>query len=369
MSVINPTDPGEIGAAQVGCTHDRQDVGSLLTQWLHAPAGAELDRTLAGVLDEAVDPVIRRIIRRKFGKESGAHDAEDVASEARFQLIEYLLRLRAKPAADGDPPVIDLPAYTATVVYSVWANHLRRRYPKRAMLLNRLRHLLSNRAGPSGFALWAGAGGVRLAGFSAWEEEKRALEPTPRRQWLLSDPAAAAADAFRAAGQIPADLARLTAGLLDWLGGPLELRDLTGVLVELLGLREPGDSGAGDSTEGEFATPDPRPSPHETLRWKEYLGWLWREVMTLPLRQRTAFLCHSSLLREMEIIGLTSIRAAAAALEISPELMAEIWTRLPLNDLDIAALLGNDSTRQQIINLRKVARTTLGEAWQASLKT
>ncbi len=82
--------------------------------------------------------------------------------------------------------------------------------------------------------------------------------------------------------------------------------------------------------------------------------------MTLP--QRTAFLLHSNCLRETELLGLTSVRQAAALLEMPPERMAEYWNALPLEDRAIAAWLGLES--QQVINLRKVARGILGRAWR-----
>ncbi len=367
MLASDATPSDSAGNGLPACSPDFSVSDCRLVQWLRTAPRAEADQLLIHLLEEIIQPVIYHVVSRKFGKDIKAPDAEDIVSEARHQLIHRLQRLRDESRAGEELPAFDLLAYTAAVTYTAWANHLRRRYPARAMLLNRLRHLLGNRAGPHGFALWQAADGTRLAGFSVWQAEGHAATQTPRQQWLLTDSAAAAADAFSKAGRVPTDLARLTAGLLDWLGGPVELRDLTGALMDLLGLTEPGDRLAHEAAEAQFAVLDPQPSPHETLRWKEYLGWLWREVMTLPLRQRTAFLCHSSLLREMELLGLTSIRAAAAALEISPERMAKIWARLPLNDLDIATLLAN-SNRQQIVNLRKVARATLGEAWRAFSK-
>ena len=367
MTPAASPDGQDTGAGLPPCSGNGEDNDVRLTRWLTAPAGIDADRALARLLEEVALPVINRIVRGKFGKGSGGVDAEDITSETRLQLIRYLQGLRERTLADGETPAVNFPAYAATVTYTVWASYLRRRYPGRAMLLNRLRYLLENRAGPQGFVLWQSSGGERLAGFTVWRKEERAAEPTPRRHWLLTDAQAAAADAFEGVNRVPTDLAALTAGLLAWLGGPLELRELTRVLAELLGLAEPDGLPSEDAEDAGYSAPDPAPSPHETLRWKEYLGWLWREVMGLPLGQRTAFLCHSSLLREMELCGLTSIRAAASALEIQPEKMAKIWSRLPLNDLDIAALLGSGN-RQRIINLRKTARATLGLAWQAVRK-
>ena len=56
-------------------------------------------------------------------------------------------------------------------------------------------------------------------------------------------------------------------------------------------------------------------------------------------------------------LGVATFREVAAALEIGPEELAELWNRLPLEDLEIAARLGLD--RQQVINLRSTARQKL----------
>ena len=42
--------------------------------------------------------------------------------------------------------------------------------------------------------------------------------------------------------------------------------------------------------------------------------------------------------------------------------MARLWNQIPIEDLVIADLLGKP--RQQVINLRRVARDRLGAAWK-----
>jgi hypothetical protein len=54
---------------------------------------------------------------------------------------------------------------------------------------------------------------------------------------------------------------------------------------------------------------------------------------------------------------VASFREVAGALETTPPDLAELWNRLPLEDLEIAARLGLD--RQQVINLRSTARERL----------
>jgi hypothetical protein len=56
-------------------------------------------------------------------------------------------------------------------------------------------------------------------------------------------------------------------------------------------------------------------------------------------------------------LGVASFREVAEALETTPEELAGLWNRLPLEDLEIATRLGLE--RQQVINLRCTARERL----------
>jgi hypothetical protein len=57
------------------------------------------------------------------------------------------------------------------------------------------------------------------------------------------------------------------------------------------------------------------------------------------------------------LLGIAGIDRLAAAVGMSANELAEIWSELPLGDAAIAARLG--VTRQQVINLRKSARERL----------
>jgi hypothetical protein len=65
-------------------------------------------------------------------------------------------------------------------------------------------------------------------------------------------------------------------------------------------------------------------------------------------------------------LGVASFRDAAAALEMPPEELAQLWNRLPLEDKEIAARLGVD--RQQVINFRSTARERLARRENAPTK-
>ena len=322
----------------------------LLQPYLEASAERDAAAPLAALFALQAEPIIEQILRVKRARSGQPNDVADVASAAR----EYLVRQLGLLRAGAREPIRDFRGYVASVTYSAWAEYLRERHPQRAMLLNRLRYLLENRTAQKGFALWDDAEGQKWCGFSSWRE--RMGGASPKLQWLLVDPAAAVADALPGANPAAMILPELVAGLLRWLGGPIELRDLTTALAEVSGFART------ESRPTDEAEIDPRNSPAEELIWKEYLRWLWQEIATLSERQRRAFLLHAEVVRDFDSLGIASLRAIAASLQLKANELAEIWNRIPLDDLTIAKML--DCSRQQVINLRRVARDKLGAAWR-----
>ena len=73
---------------------------------------------------------------------------------------------------------------------------------------------------------------------------------------------------------------------------------------------------------------------------------LWQEISSLPLRQRIALLLSlrdaqgAALLWVFPLTGVASIRHIARTLEIPDRELAELWSRLPLDDLTLGARLG-----------------------------
>lgn len=199
----------------------------LLTLYLEAADEAVAGQQLAALFSLHASPVIQQVLR---AKQSNEMERDDVASAARIYLLRQLSFLRSGERAE---PIRDLRAYAASVTYSAWAESLRARHPQRALLLNRLRYLLENKTTQKGFALWADEDGNKWCGFAAWS--RRTGGATPKRHWLQSDPVAAAREAFGEADPAALILPELIAALFRWLGGPIELRDLTNAVAEILG--------------------------------------------------------------------------------------------------------------------------------------
>jgi hypothetical protein len=335
----------------------------LLLPFLSAPTEREREQRLIDLIEREAMPVLQRVLRGKFraiGDSSGedARDFEDVVSGAREDLVRQLQLLRDGQKAE---PIVNFRAYCGAVAYTVWAEHLRRMYPARSMLLNRLRYLLENRTNQRGFGIWDGASGEHLCGFEKWRDGNLA-PATARLQRLILEPVNTAQEALGRSDFESINLAAVVAGLFEWLGGAIELRHLVEVMGELLQVSDWKESLDADASEEMITLQDASQSPVEAMKWREYLRWLWQGIAQLSLPQRTAFLLHSDVTFEFEANGVASIRDIAALLEIPPEEMARRWNLIPLEDLVIAELLGKE--RQQVINLRRVARDRLGAAWK-----
>jgi len=104
--------------------------------------------------------------------------------------------------------------------------------------------------------------------------------------------------------------------------------------------------------------------PTVQIEQRQYLEKLWREIRDLRPPQRMALLLNlrdgdgANAAALLLLAGIATFDDVAAALEMESPRFAELWPRLPINDLEIAEMLG--VARQQVINLRRAARERLG---------
>ena len=89
---------------------------------------------------------------------------------------------------------------------------------------------------------------------------------------------------------------------------------------------------------------------------------LWIEICTLPVHQRRALALNvpGLDLRTLPQEQIASFSSIAGTLEMTPEALAALWNRLPLDDTEIAGILG--TTEAKVRNLRQSAYRTL--AWR-----
>lgn len=340
-----------------------------LLPWLAAPAGCAAEALLERLLAEQVEPVLREIVSyqfRVFGEAAGRaaqlSESEDVCAEVRLQLVARLNELKRQPLAQG---IHNLRSYVAVTAYRACYEYLRRKYPRRYGLKHKVRFVLNQQ--PQ-FALWTTGRQQWVAGWPAWEAQKLPLAGRQHPQisgWL------AAPQTFLAAHQLTgradaAGLTQLLTVIFNALQQPLDLDELVNLVAAFCGIKDLPpltESSTDDASNWLAQVADQAPDVAETLAQRSHLSRLWQEIRQMSPRHCAALLLNlrdekgSSVTELLVYTGVASFRALAAALALTESELAELWQKLPLDDLTLAKRL--DLTRQQIINLRRSARERL----------
>jgi DNA-directed RNA polymerase specialized sigma24 family protein len=348
-------------------TKERTD--ELLHPFLRAGSSAESENLLAGIISEHAHPIIRNIIKAKlrvsFNQQDGGHlnqDALEIGSEIKGTLLAELQSLKNLPR---QKTINNFRNYVAVVTYNACYDYLRRKYPRRHSLKNRLRYLLTHRID---FALWESAEGEWLCGEADWRGRKSVADAERRLRELAQDGSGFVRSKLSGVNAARLELAELLKAVFEELKGPVELDGLATLIAYLQGTGDERDeqTARSDGEEDEDPTaqlPDSRPGVATQVDLKIYLEKLWLEILELPPGQRAAVLLNlkdaqgSSMVEMFPITGIASIRQIAEALEIPAQEFAKLWNELPLDDNKIASRLGIN--RQQVINLRKSARDRL----------
>ena len=314
---------------------DRND--PLLHPLLSAETAEDREERLEALLTGHAFARIDRALDSRY-RQSGLSPAqrEDVRAEILLRLVN---RLHALLHDDAGEPVASFCDYVAVVAFNTFDSFLRRTYPLRSKLKNRIRYAL--RHDPR-LAEWE-SGGEFIAGLAKWRERGRVLESI---------------DVPHEVTRPFADLRPLLVTLLEQAGHPVSVQALVNAVAELQDV--PGHDLLQSLTERGGVAPR---DIAEELATASFLREVWAEICALPLPQRTALLLNArdasgeSVIRFLPLTGIASARQIGETLAIEAVQLAELWNELPLGDAKIAVLL--QVTRQQVINLRQAARNRL----------
>lgn len=294
---------------------------------------AEVERLVMTVVRPVCRDVIRRFSMQEWRIEP--NEEEDIVSTI---CIRLLRKLQILPQMQEEA-IARLDLYVEILAKNVLYEYLRKRYPARSRVRNRIRYIASR---DPRFAIWPTVLGPAV-GLWAWNGSKvvaSAVDVTPSP--LMRDerhPGAAIAEVLRALGK-PVRLEALVAKCCEWWG-----------VAELQRSWDVDD--------------EPVEAPAiQRFETRQTIEVLWREIRDLPRFQRAALLLN---LREpgggrnaiafFITLGVATIDAVALSVGMTTRELAELWDQLPLDDLTIASRFG--LSRQQVINLRKSARRRL----------
>ena len=337
----------------------------LLLPFLDARIEADSEAVLEELVVKHVQPLVRGIIAYKlnasslrFGISGDRQEVDDVSNEVIVKVIRTLRDYKSSPRATS---ILSLRRYVATMAYNASDEYLRRKYPSRYSLKNKVRYILTRQPG---LVLREGENGKALCGLARWGSPEKAV-PNPLRESRegLDD---FLRGKFRTTALAQSNPAELVAAILEFTNSPLEIDDLVSVMAELLGVRD-----ARPLTEQDTLRPgdltrlssDAREVIDDSLDRREKLRRVWDEILQLSLRQRTALLLNlrdesgGAAIILLPMLRVATMREIAAALNRTAEEIAAIWDRLPLEDAAIGEMLG--ASRQQVANLRKCARERL----------
>jgi RNA polymerase sigma factor (sigma-70 family) len=314
------------------------------------------DELLLELISVHAEPVIKGVIRFKLRLSSyratQRAEADDIYQEVLLQLLAQLQKFRKLPEGH---PIADLRGMAAVIAHRTCARWMRRQFPERHALKNRLHYLVTRQRG---FALWQNADGQLVCGFAAWQDQKKNesrrsldLETLPAH---IRPPKSAK----------PQELADTIAAVFNHVGHPFEFDELVTAMASLLGVSDQPLESLAEDEDAVASLPDvAEPDPAWRIEKRMFLQRLWEELEQLPRNQRAALLLN---LKESSgfgcitlfpATGVATLRQLAAAVEMTAESFAELWNDLPLEDAKIAELLG--LTRQQVINARKSGRERL----------
>jgi RNA polymerase sigma factor (sigma-70 family) len=335
-------------------------IDTLLEPLLLHASDEQADELLSRLITVYAEPVIKRIICYKlhlsFHQAAQQAEADDIYQEVLVQLLAELQRLRKQP---DEHPITDVRGLAAVIAHRACSRWMRRQFPERHALKNRLQYLLTRQRG---LALWQDEDRKLVAGFAAWQGQRKAVAVARLRH--LSDDEGLMAHIWMLQSGRQRELGDALAAIFNHLGSPVEFDELVSALAALLGIRDqPIESIADDEDAVAFRAAACEPDPAWQVEKRIFLQRLWEELQQLPLNQRAALLLNlkdadgCGCIALFPATGVATLRQLADALEMSADRFAELWNELPLEDATIAELLG--LTRQQVINARKSGRERL----------
>ncbi|SRR6266545_1441015 len=335
-------------------------IDTLLEPLLLDASDEQADEVLLRLINVHAEPVIKGVIRYKLrlsaSRATQQAEADDIYQEVILQFLGQLRRFRELP---GGHPIADVRGMAAVIAHRACSRWMRRQFPERHALKNRLHYVLTRQRG---LALWQNEAGKQVAGFAEWQEQKRVMT-SARLEHLADNEELSSQIGILKSGK-QKELAEAVATIFNHIGSPIEFDELVTALGILLGISDQPIEALAEGEDAFDSLPaSGAPDPAWQIEKRFFLQRLWEELQQLPLNQRAALLLNlkdaggGGCITLFPATGIATLRQLADVLEISPDSFAELWNELPLEDSRIAELL--KLTRQQVINARKSGRERL----------
>ena len=292
-----------------------------------------------------VETEVRQMLARllKLVGNQQQQELDNLCTEVLSELRSGLKQMGSEPTPHE---LAEFSRYTSGVTYRAYSEYVRWKYPRLHRLRTQLRYLFKS---DDRLAIWQTGDTTWLCGLRG---DAGTMQPTGR----IPSPGELKKLLENLDPSLPGDL---VVRLLEASSGSVELNDLVELVAPLWSFPDKAVNASGQPQ----PIDRPQQSAAASLEFAEWLARFWAETCTLPLPQRRALLLslrddrNASVLVLLPLSGIASVRQIANALELPETELASVWRQLPLDDAAIAGRF--NSTLQQVINLRKLARSRL----------
>lgn len=337
------------------------DVDALLLPFLDATGEKEEEILLLQLLDEHVNPIVRQVLRYKLQSSFNQRDflnqdIEEAYYEIQLHVLERLRKFKSDPDTRS---VTNLRGYVVTTARNACDEYLRRKFPQRRKLKDKIRYCLTSN---SDFALWENGGKEWLWGLAGWRTSTQ-LTPAAGNEQSKNDLLHTVVGKLQSLNTQSLELHELIIAIFKLHGVPIELDQLTAIVAKLQGVEDHPLMPFETISSSSEPVPSYQANSATLVEYHQLLDQLWNEIRQLPRRQRVALLCNLKNQEGINVItlfpaaGVATFEQIAEALEVPVAEFESLWRKLPLDDLNLAEYLG--ITRQQVINLRRSARDRL----------
>ena len=326
-----------------------------LHPFLLAPNEDAATAALDTLLQFEAMPIIQKILNQRLGGGLAPRspesidrrdlDAQDLRQQTLMALTAHLWQVYAAPVRTK---IGAFRAYVAGASFNAWRAAVRDETPLWTRLSFRLAYLCRETAGQTGMTKWQDAKHGSLVGFTVWRRKRVApvlhfglLEQTSIEE--LPSPST--------------PLPEIAAWALQQAGGPLPWNDFVTAVAFILQVKD--ERVSLDRRNLETLLKTQQQGPHtggESLN-RERLRALWEQMQRLDRKERAVLLLKAEDLLDFELSQVATLQDLAASLGLSLTQVLSLLPSLPLEDRQIARLLGIQ--RQTVVNLRSQARFTL----------
>ena len=309
------------------------DPQELLEKYISLPAG-ESEAYLEPLSEE-----IRKLIRRSLIKrETG--DLEDFEQDC---LLAIWTRVDAIKRGAVETGIENLEAFVRRAVHNRYCDAIRRKRPGWYNLKLELLDMFSGKLNVGGLAVWNIEGSQeRLCGYAKWEGMSHSGAAKCRE--IAEGPAVFARKMLENRDPAEVPMTELVCRVLEWVGGPVPIDDLVSCIAALTVVRDVEPLSIDAQPEGDEDTDSPVEwlvDPEVNVErqvvdagWLDHvLEWFWKEYLLLAPKQRKAIMLGLASEQVMAVVSAVGLAAVAEALELTPQRLAGLISRLPLPDV------------------------------------